>query len=108
MYKLESAENFENILKNENIVVAQFTSKLCGPCYAIKDKIEKWQVNHTDVKCIYIPIENFSELAAQLGIFTVPTVTVFISGKKYIQESGYFSLEDVFNQIERYIDIMKN
>ena len=53
------------------------------------------------------PFDGERKLAAELGVFTVPTVFFYVDGKLTIRESGYFSMEQIFNRIERYRELVK-
>ncbi len=99
--------NFRSIDKNFPILIVQFGSEKCMPCFAIKRKIDAWIELHNNVKGIYVPIENFPKVAANEGIFSVPTILVFVNGMPTIRESGYFSLENILSKIQRYIDFIK-
>lgn len=100
--------NFRQPDKNFPVLIVQFGSEKCMPCFAIKNKIDNWIETHSNVKGIYVPIEDFPEAAANEGIFSVPTILVFVEGMVTIRESGYFSLEDILSKIERYIDFLKD
>ena len=106
MKKLTKEENLQDIINSEKILIVQFGSQLCGPCFALKHKIDIWNENHPKVKSIYVQAEDFRKVAADFGVFTVPTILVFVEGKITIREIGYFSLEDILSKIERYIEIM--
>ncbi len=41
-----------------------------------------------------------------MGVFTVPTIFVYVDGKLTIQQSGYFSLNQVLDQIEKYEQLL--
>lgn len=102
METLKSPDSLPQILKQAEILILQFGSESCLPCHGIRWKLDQWQQSHPEAACLYIPIEAFGELAAQEGIFTVPTVLVYIQGKLTIRESGYFSLELLLAQVEKY------
>lgn len=46
------------------------------------------------------------EASAQFGILSVPTVAAYVCGKEVARESGYFSLDQILDRIDRYVDIM--
>lgn len=51
----------------------------------------------------YISIDNNISLAAQENILGAPAILVFVEGKEAIRKIGYFSLEEVFTALDRYI-----
>lgn len=105
MENLTSKEEYYNLKNNSPIFIAQFGAKTCLPCVSIKEKLGKW-ASEKNVKAVYIPCENFSNITAEEGIFSVPAVLVFVLGKLTIREAGYFSLEEVFERAERYLELV--
>ncbi|MCR4746511.1 MAG: thioredoxin family protein [Lachnospiraceae bacterium] len=106
MKNLEIDEKIDELIAEKEIVIFQFGTETCAPCSAIKQKIDHWIENHKEIKSRYVSIEKFPEIAAEYGIFSAPTIVVFISGKLSIRESGYFSLDDIFKRIERYVEMI--
>ena len=107
METLKSSDLLPHLLKRSQILLLQYGAESCLPCHGIQRKLDHWHVLHPEGNCLYIPIETFGQLAAQEGIFTVPTVLVYIQGKLAMRESGYFSLDLLLSQIERYIGLME-
>ena len=96
------------VLKRESLVlIVQIGSSTCNPCIAIKQRIDLYLKNKSDVNAIYIPLESYRELIASYKIFSVPTVLVFVEGKLTIQKSGYFSLDEILSNIDRYLELLK-
>ncbi len=101
-------ENLKGLLRSHAIVLVQFGSETCGPCAAIRRKIEEWGKQHEKVQTLYISIEESPEIAAEYGIFSAPTVLLFVEGKLTLRESGYFSMNEVFRKVERYIKLLND
>ena len=53
----------------------------------------------------YIDISSHLELCAQMGIFSAPTVIIYMDGKVMARESGYFSLDAMLARVERYLEM---
>lgn len=107
MYVFKDKDCLGDIISENSMVLFQFGSSLCLPCISIKEKIEKKARQWKDIRCVYIPFDHFKKIAAEEGVFTVPTIFFYIDGKLTIRESGYFSLENVFEKIERYRELLK-
>ncbi len=88
------------------VVILQFGTESCAPCSAIKQRIDAWCRDYPEVQARYVPLEDFPELGAEYGIFSVPTILVFVQGKVTIRESGYFSLDEILQRTERYIQLL--
>ena len=106
MKTLENGENLTNLISTSKVLLIHFGSGSCGPCAALRDKIDVWSVPDNGVDSVYVPIESFPEVAASRSIFTVPTILVYTEGKLSIRESGCFSLDGIFSRIERYLSLM--
>ena len=95
-------EQFNALRQAERLLMVQFGSETCTPCTAIRRKLEEWLTGHPRVFGGYVPVEEARALSAQLGVFTVPTILVYAEGRLSARASGYFSLEDLLRQVERY------
>ena len=96
MKNFNLTNDFNKILENNKIVIFQYGSITCAPCHSLKYKLTEWQKENSNIEVYYIPIEDNIELAAQNGIL----------GKLFIQRSGYFSLDEILNKVEKYKSIL--
>jgi len=106
MKVLGKNENIAAVISSGSIVILQFGSESCAPCYAIKDRIDRWNEEHPKVSARYISLEERPEAAAEYSIFSVPAVLVFADGKLTVRESGVFSLDEILKRTERYMELM--
>ena len=97
---------FSDILENDKVLL-EFSSKSCLPCKALARKITEWKKEHPDIVFRCISIDDHPEIASNFGIYSVPAVVYYVKSKKMIEKAGYFSLEEVFVQIERIEEILK-
>lgn len=88
------------------ICLVQFGADTCMPCAAIRQKLEQWAACRPQVRCIYVPTEDFPDVAAAEGVFAVPTILVLVQGKRTLRQSGCFSLQDLFCRVQRYLDLL--
>lgn len=95
-------EQLKTCLSQNALVIVQFGAESCQPCHAIQEKICSWCAFHPQAVYLYLPTEECPTLCAQWGVFTVPTVCVYVAGKLAVRESGYFSLEDLLRKTARY------
>ncbi|MBQ6315291.1 MAG: thioredoxin family protein [Mogibacterium sp.] len=101
------ADNINDLIKASRICILQFGDESCGPCFALRERIDKWLCTHPVAEGRYIPIREFPEVSAQMGILSVPTVAVYVDGKQVVQECGYFSLDHILDKLDRYIGMME-
>ena len=106
MEDLRKGESIDDLINTSKICILQFGDESCGPCFALRERIEKWLETHPDATGRYIPIRDNMALSAQMGFLAVPTVAAYVCGKEVVRESGYFSLDQILERIERYADMI--
>ena len=104
---IETLTEYQTLKEKEKFSLFLFGSESCAPCKAIKEKITIWSETHPQVFTGYISIDNDISLAAQENILGAPAILVFVEGKEAIRKIGYFSLEEVFTALNRYISYRK-
>lgn len=97
-------ENLEELINTSAILILQFGDDACGPCHAIRFKLEKW-LEGKNIRARYVDIKENLEVCSQMGIFSAPTVIVYMDGQVAARESGYFSLDEMLGRVERYMEM---
>ncbi len=100
---IQTSQEYITFKEQEKFSLFLFGSEKCSPCKALKEKIRAWNETYPQVFCAYVPVEENISLAAQENILGVPAVLAFVGGKETIRKAGYFSLEEVFSSMDRYI-----
>ena len=73
--------NFEaEVLNNDKPVLLDFWASWCGPCRMIAPVIDKLAEERPDVKFGKINVDEEPQLAAQLGVVSLPTLVVMDGG----------------------------
>ena len=103
MRKLKNIREYSESIEQNKVQIFQFGTSTCTPCVAIRQKLDLWSEGREGVSCLYVSVEEFPEQASAEGIFSVPAILVYVEGKLTIRECGYFSLEEIFGKIERYM-----
>ena len=83
--KINAAE-FHELLKRDEQIVVKFGAAWCGPC-----KVMTRQLEECEGEVFEINIDEDFELAASLGIKTIPRLKVFKSGQLVREYTGVFN-----------------
>jgi len=83
-------DNFEEIVKNNKIVVVDFWAPWCGPCRMVAPIIEELSEEYKDKGVVIgkINTDEQQELAMQFGIRSIPTILFIKDGQIVDQMIG--------------------
>ena len=93
----------QTAVQTHSIVIVQFGAESCAPCRALQNRIQSWNREHPAVGHVYVTVADFPQMCAQMGVFTVPTIFVYVEGRLTMQQSGYFSLAQILQRTEKYL-----
>lgn len=100
MIDFKDGDNFEELIKQNRVVIIQYGSHSCSPCHALRQNVESWEQDHPDVLTVHICIDDHIQLAIQQGVLSVPTIAVYIEGREVIKETGTVNLDKVLAKAE--------
>ena len=95
--------NFESTIVDNPIVLVDFWASWCGPCRAFAPVFERSASLHPDIVHAKVDTEAEQELAAVVGIRSIPTVMAFRDGVLVYSQPGAMPaavLEDLINQVK--------
>ncbi len=103
MYKtIRSIEKMQQIIDAEDIALFYISSSDCGVCKVLKPQIENLfnekfpKISLNDINSSETP-----EIAAQMSIFTVPTILIYCNGQESVRESRSISLDQFTEKVSR-------
>ena len=104
---LNNANSFDEILQQNDAVLAYFYTRECSVCQVLKPKVAQMIDEHfPEMESVFCEMNDLPELAARFSVFTAPTLLVFFAGKEYIRKSRSFSLDELKTEIERIYRLM--
>ena len=104
-----TAQDFEDTITTNDIVVIDFWAPWCGPCRSFAPIFEKVSDNHTDIVFAKVNTEEEQELAGHFQIRSIPTLMIFREQVILFAEAGMLSepqLEQVIAKV-RELDMAK-
>lgn len=83
MKEIETMEDYETARKSAKIVLIDFYTQWCNPCKMLKpvlEEIEK-EKEYDDIKFYRLDCDNFSDLADEMKINSIPAIVFFKDGE---------------------------
>lgn len=88
-----TASNLNQLIEGNDIVLIDFWAPWCGPCRAFKPVFEKAAAAHPEIAFAACNTEEQQELAAELGIRSIPTLMAFREGVLLYSRPGMLPAE---------------
>jgi thioredoxin len=98
-----TAENFNETIESNDIVIVDFWAPWCGPCKSFAPTFEAASESHPDVVFAKVNTEDETELAQGCGIRSIPTLMLFRQKILLFNEAGALApaqLEDMVAKVK--------
>lgn len=86
--KIESVEQFKDLVSNNNKVLVDFYADWCGPCRMMGPVVEEISNENSSTVVAKVNVDDLGELAEMFGIFSIPTLIVFNGGNLKTKFTG--------------------
>ena len=100
-----TAEQFNETINGNDIVLVDFWASWCGPCRQFAPTFAASAEKHPDVVYAKVDTEAEQGLAAAANIRSIPTLMAFKKGKLVFNQPGALpatALEDLIQQVKNF------
>ena len=95
---LEQNHNFNEEIKG-SVVVVDFFATWCGPCKMLSPILEKFANEHPEVKVVKVDVDDFTSIAREYGVTSIPTLVLFKDGVMVDKKVGFMD----YNNLVKWI-----
>ena len=100
-------EEIENKIKESAGVLLYFSGENCNVCHALRPKIaELFKREFPLIEQIFLDAHEEREISAAFGVFSVPTIIIYLGGREFAREGRAVSLHALSQKIQRPYSIM--
>ncbi len=97
--KVKNAQEFRDAIK-EGKALVDFYADWCGPCKMQGPVLEQYDAGSPNAKVIKLNVDMLPELAGEFGVYSIPTLILFVNGKEAAKNVGFLPLAP----LTRFID----
>lgn len=99
-----NSDNFQQFVKNHDVVLVDFWAPWCSPCLLITPIIEELEKEMEGVTFAKLNVDENQEIARMFGIMSIPTLMIFKRGEMVDMVVGVMAKDALRERIERYMD----
>lgn len=97
-------QNFNDIIRSNQIVLVDFWAEWCGPCKIIGPVVEELAVEYEGKAIIgKVDVDSNPEVSAKFGIRSIPTLLVFKNGEVVDKQIGVVSKNVLSQKIDAQV-----
>lgn len=99
---LQSPDDLDAFVRDHAAAALYFSGPDCSVCTALKPKLlELLSCDFPAVAVAEVDCSTAPELAAQLTVFTIPTLIVYLDGAECLRRTRSFSLVQLADELQR-------
>jgi len=101
MFQELDQDNLADSLKNNDIVVVQYSATWCGNCRLMKPKFKKLASENEGIPFIMVDAEKYPESRKLANVDNLPTFATFKNGefKNQVQTNKFESLKELVDEV---------
>ena len=86
---IQSTNEYDALLKDNQSVFVDFYADWCGPCKMVGPLVEELSKEYTDIKFVKVNVDNTPDIAQRYGIMSIPTLFLYHNGEVIKKNAGY-------------------
>ena len=99
-----TTENFDSLVKGDQLVVVDFWATWCGPCRHIAPIVEKVAAEYEGKAVIgKCDTDENGDIAMQFGVMNIPTLIFLKNGEEVDRHVGIISKDELVKKVNQYL-----
>lgn len=98
MLTIKSTNEFQEIIKDEKVVV-EFFAEWCTPCKMLDMVIEEIESENPSITFVKVDTDRFRSIAKEYKVLTVPVIKIFSLGKEEKSKQGLMRKDELLSFI---------
>ena len=99
-----TTENFETLVKGDQLVVVDFWATWCGPCRHIAPIVEEVAAEYEGKAVIgKCDTDENGDIAMQFGVMNIPTLIFLKNGEEVDRHVGIISKDELVKKVNQYL-----
>lgn len=94
-------DNVKDLISQDKVTVVDFWAPWCGPCRALGPILDQIAEENPDIQVVKVNVDENSELSAEYGIRSIPSVYIFKSNEMVDKFVGLKSKDDILKMIKK-------
>lgn len=104
---MQTFDDFNHFIEEKTAVIAYFSHDTCNVCKVLKPKVKELVTEEfPKIQFAYVNVKETPEIAAQLSIFTVPTIVIYFEGKEFVRKSRSIGIDELREAIDRPYNLL--
>lgn len=100
-------QEMQEKIATTDAVLLYFWGDNCNVCEALRPKIkEAFDENFPKIEQLYLNAKSNAEISAHFGVFSIPTMIVFLDGREFVKASRNISIDQLVTQVDRPYSMM--
>ena len=95
MKEIQSQEELDQVLKDNENVIVDFWAQWCGPCKMLAPALERVQEEANNTLIVKVNIDDVTDVPEKYGVRSIPTLLKFKNGLIDSQKIGNRSLKEL-------------